>query len=53
MTKCNECDIVDLGFTEVKKGYEIYHLCPNCGANDSVVEVDEIEWIENIESELN
>lgn len=49
MTKCNSCDVVDLGVNHVTKNDEIYDLCPNCGAEDSVEEVDEIEWAESME----
>ena len=49
MTKCNDCGIVDLGITRVIKNDEEYELCPNCGAEDSVEEVDELDWIQDME----
>lgn len=48
MTKCRECDVVDLGINHVTKNDEIFDLCPNCGAEDSVKEIDELEWAENM-----
>jgi len=48
MTKCNECDVVDLGVVETKTTYEVVYRCPNCGAEDSVEEIDELEWAEDM-----
>lgn len=48
MTKCNNCDIVDLGINRVLKDNEEFQLCPNCGAEDSVEEIDELEWLEDM-----
>ena len=48
MTLCNECSIVDLGVTRIVKDGEEYILCPNCGSEDSVVDVDADEWAEGI-----
>jgi len=48
MTKCNNCDVVDLGINKIKQDDEIVELCPNCGMEDSVEEIDEIEWAENM-----
>lgn len=48
MTKCNECDVVDLGINRVIKDGEEYQLCPNCGSEDSVEEIDEREWAESM-----
>ena len=52
MTKCRNCDIVDLGINRVNKFGEMYELCPNCGMEDVVEEVSELAWAEEmIESE--
>ena len=49
MTKCSECDIVDLGISRVIKNGEEYELCPHCGAEDSVEEIAEADWLESME----
>jgi hypothetical protein len=49
MTKCNNCDVVDLGINHITKNDEIFDLCSNCGAEDSVEEIDEMEWAEDME----
>lgn len=48
MTKCNECHIVDLGVTRIIKNEEEYLLCPNCGSEDSVKEIEASEWAEQL-----
>ena len=48
MTKCNNCDVVDLGINHIIREDEVFELCPNCGAEDSVEEIDEIEWAEKM-----
>lgn len=48
MTLCSECNIVDLGVTRIVKDGEEYILCPNCGAEDSVTEVDADLWAEDL-----
>lgn len=48
MTRCKECNIVDLGVTKFVKNGEEYVLCPNCGAEDSVEEIDELKWAEEM-----
>lgn len=48
MTKCKNCDVVDLGINRVNKFGEVYELCPNCGLEDTVEEVDEITWQEDM-----
>jgi hypothetical protein len=50
MTKCKECDIVDLGVNRINIFGEVHELCPNCGNEDSVEEIDELEWADNMES---
>lgn len=48
MTRCTECAIVDLGVTRIVKDDEEYVLCPNCGSEDSVEEIDADLWAEEI-----
>lgn len=49
MTKCGDCGIVDLGITRIVRNDEEYELCPNCGAEDSVEDIEELNWIEDME----
>jgi hypothetical protein len=48
MTKCTECNVTDLGVTRIIRNEEEYILCPNCGAEDTVEEIDELEWAEEV-----
>lgn len=48
LTKCKECDVVDLGVNKVIRNDEEFQLCPNCGAKDSVEEINELEWEESM-----
>lgn len=48
MIKCRECDVVDLEATVIVRNDEEYQLCPNCGAEDSVEEIDELAWEEEM-----
>lgn len=51
MTRCIECNIVDLGVTKVIRNESEYLLCPNCGADDTVEEIDELDWVEDMVQE--
>lgn len=48
MTKCNNCDVVDLSINKVLKDDEEFQLCPNCGLEGTVEEIDEREWAESM-----
>jgi Zn finger protein HypA/HybF involved in hydrogenase expression len=48
MTKCDECSALDLGVIRVIKNDEEFVLCPNCGAEDSVRQIDELEFLDDV-----
>jgi hypothetical protein len=48
MTRCRECGVVDLGVNKIIRDEEEFQICPNCGVDDSVEEIDELDWEEDM-----
>lgn len=51
MKVCEECGVVDIEPKIVIKDDEEYELCPECDAEFSIREVDEAEWLKQMEDD--